>query len=475
MAVASGLAGQWGAVDETTYGVAPSLAAAKFYACDSDTLKLHKVPKDGTGIYAGAQFLTANRRYALEYSAGGALPMDLPERGLQQWLLRMMGSYGQSAATLTQDGVTGAYKSVHAPGFIDGRSFCLQAGRPDVGGTVSPATYVGCKVADWEIACAMGEIAKLTLTIEARNELFLAFKDPLNGSVPALQAFVPPAGGAFRWVGASVHVAGTPSTSPLVAAPAAPVPTTNTSGGTVLAGTYQVTVTYVDSQGETTASASGPVTTTGSTSTITVPSPAAAAYATGWYAYVSQAGGTALSATRQQAPGSPTNIGTNLTLTAPPTSTGAVAQTTNTTGQVTTLTSPTLAGRVKGPISVKYTRALDLARWAPDVAPFRNEPLTNGRSTVGGQLVVEWLNTDIWTAAYQNDTATAIQYTFLAEAIGSGADIATLDILVPNVRLNGESPSTPGVQILTQAVPWEARDDGVNNPIQLTYWTTDAA
>lgn len=356
MAPPSGLAGQWGFLDEVTYGVAPSLSTAKFYACDSDTLKLRKVGKDGAGIYANAQFLTANRRYALEYSAGGTVVMDLPERALQQQLFRMLGSYGQAKTVLTQDASTGAYSSVHAPGFLDGHTFALQAGRPDIGGTVVPATYVGCKYADWEIAATMGEIAKLTLTVEARNELFQAFKDPLNGSVPSLQAFVPPAGGAFRWVGGAVHVGGTPST---------------TSG-------------------------------------------------------------------------------------------------------VTSLASPTLAGHVKGPISVKYARVLELQRYAPDVAPFRNEPLTNGRSTASGSLVTEWLNADVWQAAYANDTATAIQYTFVAEPIGSGSDFASLDILVPNVRLLGESPSVAGPPVLTQTVPWEARDDGTNNVIQLTYWTTDA-
>lgn len=354
--VASGLGAQWGAVDEVTYGVAPSLSTAKFYAADSDTLKLRKVPKDGTGIYAGAQFETANRRYALEYNAGGGLPMDLPERGMQQWLFRMFGSYGQSKTTLTQDGVTGAYSSVHAPGFLDGHTFALQASRPDTSGTLQPATYTGCKISEWEISCAMGEIAKLNLTIEARNELFLSWKDPLNGSVPALQTWVAPLGGAFRWVGAAVHVGGTAST----------------------------------------------------------------------------------------------------------------------TAGVTSLSGSTLAGRVKGPISVKYQRVLDLTRYAPDVAPFRNEPLTNGRSNVSGQLVVEWLNTDSWTAAFQNDSATAIQVTFIAEAIGSGSDFATLDLLIPNVRLNGDSPSVEGQQILTQTVPWVARDDGTNNVIQATYWTLDS-
>jgi hypothetical protein len=103
--------------------------------------------------------------------------------------------------------------------------------------------------------------------------------------------------------------------------PAAPVPTNAASGGTVAAGTYGVEVTYTSAGGETVASAAATVTTSGSTSTLTVPSPPANANATGWYAYVTQAGGSTY--TRQQAAGSPTAIGTALTLTAPPSSSGA--------------------------------------------------------------------------------------------------------------------------------------------------------
>ena len=94
-----------------------------------------------------------------------------------------------------------------------------------------------------------------------------------------------------------------------------------TAGGTVLTGVYGAKVTYVSAAGETVASAAATVTTTADTSTLTVASPAANANATGWYAYITQVGGSTY--TRQQTAGSPTAIGTGLTLTAPPTSTGA--------------------------------------------------------------------------------------------------------------------------------------------------------
>lgn len=114
------------------------------------------------------------------------------------------------------------------------------------------------------------------------------------------------------------------------APPAAPVPTKTNTGGTVLTGAYGVEVSYVTDNGETVASAAGTVTTTADTSTLTVPSPAARSGATGWYAYVTQADGSTY--TRQQTAGSPTAIGTALTLTAPPSSSGAEAPSADGTG-----------------------------------------------------------------------------------------------------------------------------------------------
>lgn len=359
MAAQSGLASQWCAVDDTAYGVAPSLSTAKFSACDSDTLALKKVPKQSTGIFAGSQFPRSQRRVGqMQYSAGGNLVMDLPERGMQQWLFRMFGSYGQAASVLTQDATTGAYKSVHAPGFIDGHSFTVQKGAPTVdNGTIVPFTYPGCKVQSWELSAAMDGIVKLTMTIEARNELEGSWKDPLNGSVPSLQSYTAPLGNVFRWVGATVFTGGTPST---------------TSG-------------------------------------------------------------------------------------------------------VTTLASPVVAGNVKGPLSIKWTRALDLARYAPDVAPFRNEPVQDGLSQVTGSLVTEWLSTDSYRSAFQNDTGTAVEYQFQTVGIGSGSDVATFAIMCPNIRYNDAAVPIPGPTVLTETIPWEMFDDGVNNAVQATYVTLDSA
>lgn len=107
----------------------------------------------------------------------------------------------------------------------------------------------------------------------------------------------------------------------LLTAPSAPTVGNTGTGGTVLAGTYQVKISYVNAAGESVGSSSTSTTTTGSTSKITVTAPAAHQNATGYYAYITAAGGSTYY--RQQTVGSPTPIGTNFVLSAPPTTSGA--------------------------------------------------------------------------------------------------------------------------------------------------------
>jgi hypothetical protein len=174
-------------------------------------------------------------------------------------------------------------------------------------------------------------MARLSLTATAQPKTGSAA--PLNvSSLIAAGALGANTGVSFVNTGREVLYVQLPQLAP----PLAPTVATATTGGTVAAGTYLVEISYVNAAGETTASAVAAITTTGATSTITINSPAATGTATGWYAYVTQAGGSSL--TRQQTAGNPTAIGTNLTITAPPTSSGLAPAVSNTaTGTSTAL------------------------------------------------------------------------------------------------------------------------------------------
>lgn len=226
----SGLLAQFcGPVIESTYGVSPTLTGAHFYAIKGgESLKGKKVTAQGEGLFSGALSPKAGRRVLTGWDAGGSISLEAPTRNLQQWLFPMFGSYGQTASALTEDGSTGAYSAVHAPGPLQTHSFAVQKGVPTVDGTVEPSTIVGCKISEWELSVAKTEIAQLAITIMARNELIGAGNsDPLNGSVPSLLAYSAPIGSVFHWAEAALYTGGTCSTTSGVTTVSSPVKTAN--------------------------------------------------------------------------------------------------------------------------------------------------------------------------------------------------------------------------------------------------------
>lgn len=190
--VNSGIGAQILFAPETTFGVAPSLAAAQPYEFTSETLELKKTIVEGKGLHAGGLHYRGARRVLTTYTVSGGITMDLPTRYFNQLLLSMFGSKGQAKAVLTQDLTTGAYSAVHAPGSMFGVSATIQKGVPSVdGSTPNPFTEVGMKLTDWTISVQTGAIATLVTNWDGRNELTTGNVngDPLNASAPALGTF----------------------------------------------------------------------------------------------------------------------------------------------------------------------------------------------------------------------------------------------------------------------------------------------
>jgi hypothetical protein len=120
------------------------------------------------------------------------------------------------------------------------------------------------------------------------------------------------------------------TTAGVVNASTAPTLATATTGGTVLAGTYQLKYTFVTETGETLASASASITTTGSLSTITLTSPGAVpGGAVGFHVYCTAAGGSTFF--RQTAAGLPWTFANPYVQTGPPSTVTASPPGSNTT------------------------------------------------------------------------------------------------------------------------------------------------
>lgn len=124
---------------------------------------------------------------------------------------------------------------------------------------------------------------------------------------------------------------------------------TATTGGTIAAGTYQITVTAIAGGGETVVSNRVAQVTTGATSTITVTVTTEPTGALGYRLYVSQVGGGAGSETYQQS-----FSGNTVTITAPPSAGGAAIPGADSTananaydGYLTVQADPTQSGYVK--------------------------------------------------------------------------------------------------------------------------------
>lgn len=468
--VGSGLATQVVVKDETTYGVAPSLTSGvDSFEILSETLELKKTAVQGEGLAAGHVYRRTKRRVLTNYDVSGDIKMEVPTRNLGFFLRYMIGDFAEVPTALGG----GIYKTVFQPkSSMTGHSFTLQKGVPAVDATVEPFTEVGLKITGWDLSVATGAIAQMTLTMDGRNELGGAGNsDPLNGSIPPLASFLTAQTGRglemFHFRQATLFSGGTPTYTP-IAAPSAPTLSTNAAGGTILAGTYTVKVTYTAAYGETIASVSTQQVTTGSTSTLTITSPASVGGATGWYAYVSQAGGNVL--TRQQVAGSPTAIGTNLVLTAPPTSTGLVAPAVDTTG-IVSLTGSTPLANVKD-AKIAQTMAYDVSRMFIGNNGFKAEQIEQGYRAPTGTATIEWQSNESIYNAYSADTTTSLELTFTGPTVGGQTYL--LDLILPNIKFDGESPKVAGQQVVTQAVPFTVLDDETTVPIQVIYQSEDS-
>lgn len=361
MAIGSGIASQLVYMDETTYGVAPSLAGAVPLEFRSETLALAKTTVQGQGLHGGGLYDRAGRRVLTNYDAGGGIVMDLQTRHLNKLLYAMMGSYGQTNAALTQIGVTTVYKAIHQPGNTSGHSLVFQKGVPTTDGTVMPFTYVGSKLSDWTITVATGALAELDFTVAARNELAggtgggATNGDPLNATVPSLATFTATPGmDIFHFREANL-LTGTPSL------------------------------------------ASG----------------------------------------------------------------------------VVSLTGATTLANIKD-ASVKHAITLDETRYFLGGGGFKAEPIENGFRSITGTFTAEWLSAGTMYAAFSGDTSLALELKFTGPTVGtSGGAPELLDIVIPNIKLDGESPKVGGPTLVTQAVSFTGLDDETNPQIQITYQTLD--
>jgi hypothetical protein len=139
---------------------------------------------------------------------------------------------------------------------------------------------------------------------------------------------------------------------------------------------------------------------------------------------------------------------------------------------VTSLTDAVPAGQVKS-TTIQGTNHYDTARYFLGNNGFKGEPIENNFRALSGTFDVEWQSDEAWYNAFAADTTTSLQLTFIGPVIGSTN--AMLDVIVPNIKLDGSAPHIPGPAVVQQEVPFTALDDETTTPIQFTFVSTDTA
>lgn len=150
---------QLGFAEQSALGVpvAPTLFLPLLEPEITDTLE----PLESDAVIAGLDIVGSEQRNggarSVEVAVGGELYLN--SMGLL--MKHCFGGYSVSGA--------GPYEHVFSPGDLDALDpLCVQLGLPRVtGGGVDPWTAVDCRVTDWEIAVASGEIATFGVNMAA--------------------------------------------------------------------------------------------------------------------------------------------------------------------------------------------------------------------------------------------------------------------------------------------------------------------
>lgn len=144
------------------------------------------------------------------------------------------------------------------------------------------------------------------------------------------------------------------------------------------------------------------------------------------------------------------------------------------TSNVVALTDADALGHVRS-ASVKQSVSLDSSRFYVGGDGFLDEPIENNLAAITGSMVVEWLSSEALYEAFQEDSTTSLQVTLTGPTAGtSGENTELLDIIIPNIKLEGESPKVSGPQVVTLSHTFTGLDDESTTPIQIIYQSEDS-
>lgn len=146
MAIGSGLGSSFGLAPEVTYGtyVAPTRWLDGIAA-----LRKTKQTFQGGGMAAGRLMQPGARRVLITAAGGGTFNCSVMSTRMGNLFNGLMGG----SVTPVQQGGTTAYLQTYPLADTFGRFYTMQAGIPNMAGTVNPYTFLGCQIDSCEFSC----------------------------------------------------------------------------------------------------------------------------------------------------------------------------------------------------------------------------------------------------------------------------------------------------------------------------------
>lgn len=101
------------------------------------------------------------------------------------------------------------------------------------------------------------------------------------------------------------------------------------------------------------------------------------------------------------------------------------------------------------------------------------EQVENDFRSVGGNLELDFLSAAAMYDTYAADTATALQLTFTGTTAITGSTYPTVEVIVPSIRFDGETPQVDGPDEITTSSDFTGLDNGADATVQIRYVTAD--
>ena len=167
MAVATGVGAQLGLKAETTWGTA--VTPDTFLPFTSESISQQFEYIESKGLQAGALGQKSGLHVQTTTSVEGSINLDVTTADHNP-LFNML--HGNTVTPATPGGGTNTRTQTHNIGSTDpiGKGLTVQVGRPDVGGTVRPFTYAGCKVASVTYSCDRGGVLTASYNLVGKSE-----------------------------------------------------------------------------------------------------------------------------------------------------------------------------------------------------------------------------------------------------------------------------------------------------------------